>query len=62
MAGDAACQLLQGQIAEGNGRMRMYSCQQLVSLCLIVLMKVKCVTVVMLAVQDGKHSVVSVIY
>ena len=26
--------------------MMMYSCQQLVSLCLIVLMSVKCVTVV----------------
>ncbi len=37
------------KITEGNGSMTMCFCQQLVGLCLILLMKVECVTVVNLA-------------
>lgn len=75
MARDAACQLLKENQEGGkqtvkrfscqhvvwrNDRIRLYYCQKLVSLWLIVLMKVKCVTVVMLVVEDMKHSAISV--
>lgn len=40
-------------VAKGNARMRMHSCQQLARPELIILMEVKCVTVVMLAVYEA---------